>query len=333
MAFRSFLIKIALMGLALLICHTAGFYEVQLDKLLPAVALETSIQQGGALIAIRVPQSKSDLKWPASLEHRQLLKAVHDKQVRFNSTRVCYAGECMPVGPEWVFFASPPEAVGTQKVLIFQSNLASYKSFKLNPGPFHRKETADLRLPTAVRKRVDNQEAAIEKERIHNFKVLTHVTETPLPTEWQTPILHPVIISPYGSTRTPPDGETYAHRGTDMRAAMGTPIMASARGVVADISLQVLGGQTITIDHGQGIMTRYLHLSHVLVTPGQSVEKGEKIALSGATGRVEAPHFHWEMRIRSVPVDPLSGSLLLERLLDPKSDGFRAPSSAVPDKN
>ena len=70
------------------------------------------------------------------------------------------------------------------------------------------------------------------------------------------------------------------------------------------------------IDHGYGVMSRYLHLSKFKVAVGDEVKTGDVVGYSGATGRVEAPHLHWEIWVRGQPVNPMSAVRLLAHLAD-----------------
>jgi len=100
-------------------------------------------------------------------------------------------------------------------------------------------------------------------------------------------------------------GYTRPHLGIDVSAAPGTPIEAPAAGLVITASWDGGYGRTVEIDHGWGIITRYGHTSKILVRVGDRVERGEIIALVGASGLAEGPHLHYEVRVRGVPVDPL----------------------------
>jgi murein DD-endopeptidase len=82
------------------------------------------------------------------------------------------------------------------------------------------------------------------------------------------------------------------------------PVMATGDGVVLKATSHPLAGTYVVIKHGRTLMTRYLHLSKLLVKPGQKVKMGDKIALSGNTGRSTGAHLHYEVRINNRPVDP-----------------------------
>jgi len=95
------------------------------------------------------------------------------------------------------------------------------------------------------------------------------------------------------------------HLGVDFSGAVGSPVRASNRGVVALVDDFFLAGKVIYIDHGAGIVTGYFHLSRALVAEGDTVEKGQQIGEVGASGRVTGPHLHWNARYGAVTVNPL----------------------------
>ena len=86
-------------------------------------------------------------------------------------------------------------------------------------------------------------------------------------------------------------------------------------------------GNTIFINHGMGVISLYAHLQDVLVTPGQAVKKGEKIALSGKTGRITGPHLHWTVSLNNQNIDPMRFLIVSEEFL--KS---RQPSTIISEK-
>lgn len=103
------------------------------------------------------------------------------------------------------------------------------------------------------------------------------------------------------------NGEPRApHSGADLAARTGTPVRAANRGRVVLAADLFFSGNSVFIDHGQGVYSVYLHLSKIEVRPGTMVERGQRIGLSGATGRVTGPHLHWGVRVLDARVDPFS---------------------------
>jgi murein DD-endopeptidase MepM/ murein hydrolase activator NlpD len=95
------------------------------------------------------------------------------------------------------------------------------------------------------------------------------------------------------------------HEGIDVTAPMGSPIEAPAAGVVTDAGWESGYGNTVTIDHGYGVTTKFAHASKLLVKTGQRVQRGQRIALVGNTGLATGPHLHYEVHVNGRPVDPL----------------------------
>ena len=125
-----------------------------------------------------------------------------------------------------------------------------------------------------------------------------------------TPSIMPVagrISSPFAAARFDPILQVVRpHEGIDIAAPPGTPILASAAGVVATVSWEAEGyGNYLLIEHGYGVVTRYAHCSKILVVPGQRVTRGQVIALVGSTGEATGPHVHYEVIVYGKPVDPM----------------------------
>jgi murein DD-endopeptidase MepM/ murein hydrolase activator NlpD len=96
------------------------------------------------------------------------------------------------------------------------------------------------------------------------------------------------------------------HKGQDIAAPTGTPINATADGVVVVAGWVKGYGNGIYIDHGNGITTRYGHLSRIDVVVGQTVKQGGHLGLVGSTGRSTGPHLHYEVRVNGQPTSPLN---------------------------
>ncbi len=110
--------------------------------------------------------------------------------------------------------------------------------------------------------------------------------------------------SSYGWRVDPFTGRTAFHEGLDFTADVGTPIYASADGIVTSAEQTPDYGKIIKIYHGSGIETRYAHASELLVKEGDRVVRGQKIALVGSTGRSTGAHLHFEVRLNGEALDP-----------------------------
>ncbi len=112
------------------------------------------------------------------------------------------------------------------------------------------------------------------------------------------------LTSSFGHRSDPFTGRRARHNGIDIPGPVGTPIYATADGVIG--RAQRLGGYGlyVEVNHGLSVQTRYGHLSQILVSPGQRVRRGELIGLMGSTGRSTGSHLHYEVRIAGAPVDP-----------------------------
>lgn len=107
----------------------------------------------------------------------------------------------------------------------------------------------------------------------------------------------------------PVTGRVTPHNGIDFAVRTGTPVVSTGDGVVVMVKNHPYAGKYIVIDHGNNYRTRYLHNSQILVRKGQRVTRGQKIALSGQSGRVTGPHIHYELLIRGKAVDPLKAKI------------------------
>jgi murein DD-endopeptidase MepM/ murein hydrolase activator NlpD len=114
------------------------------------------------------------------------------------------------------------------------------------------------------------------------------------------------FTSGFGIRRAPIGGKIKMHEGLDIANHPGTPIKAAADGVIAFADGKAGYGQTVIIDHGYGVETRYAHTAKILVKKGAKVKRGEAIALLGNSGRSTGPHLHYEVKVNGLPVDPLT---------------------------
>lgn len=118
------------------------------------------------------------------------------------------------------------------------------------------------------------------------------------------PIEGASMTSNFGYRIDPFSGTHSMHEGVDFSAPIGTPILASASGKVVKAENEAGYGNTVDLDHGNGLVTRYAHASKLLVKEGDLVVRGQPVAEVGNTGRSTAPHLHFEVRLNGVPQNP-----------------------------
>ncbi|MEM9384665.1 MAG: M23 family metallopeptidase [Pseudomonadota bacterium] len=142
------------------------------------------------------------------------------------------------------------------------------------------------------------------------LSALADLLQTRAVVEAATPEGMPVasgwISSFFGRRNDPFTGRRAHHRGVDFAGREGSPIVAVASGVVVFSGPRYGYGNLVEINHGAGLVTRYGHNQKNLVAVGATVERGEKIALMGATGRATGPHLHFEVHRDGLAVDPLA---------------------------
>lgn len=112
------------------------------------------------------------------------------------------------------------------------------------------------------------------------------------------------LSSSFGYRRDPINGSGAMHNGLDFKAAHGTPILAAADGVITKAGWMGGYGKTIEITHGNGLMTRYAHMSRLEANLGQKVERGAQIGRMGSTGRSTGTHLHFEVRNNGRAINP-----------------------------
>ena len=119
------------------------------------------------------------------------------------------------------------------------------------------------------------------------------------------PLAGAALTSDYGMRTHPVLGGRRRHNGVDLAAPTGTPIYATADGIVSRADRFSTYGLYVSIEHGASLQTRFAHMSRIAVSAGERVKKGDIIGYVGSTGRSTGPHLHYEVRVDGQPVNPI----------------------------
>ena len=149
----------------------------------------------------------------------------------------------------------------------------------------------------------DMQRIGREQQRIKSA-LANWDPHPPASLRFEPPVEAP-MSSPFGLRRFFNEQPRKPHSGLDLAAPAGTPVRAPAAGRISDTGDFFFNGNTVFIDHGQGLVTMYCHLSRVDAEVGQQVQAGEIIGAVGQTGRVTGPHLHWGVSLNDARVDPV----------------------------
>ena len=221
--------------------------------------------------------------------------------VRAGDSLVAYAG--VP--------ADPPDTLVLTLLVLDSASRADSVSLPIvvhvEPAPPARTGER-LRVASRFSRAPDSALAArMARESAMAMEVARRAHDTPR--LWHEPFERPRgsrITSRFGTGRVFNGSVQSRHLGVDLAGAVGAPVRAANRGIVALVADFHLAGTAIYVDHGAGLVTGYFHLSKAEVAAGDTVARGEVIGRVGATGRVTGPHLHWIARYGTVTVDPLS---------------------------
>lgn len=161
-----------------------------------------------------------------------------------------------------------------------------------------------LTLPKDMVELTPENEARVEREQHKMSAIWPNESELVWAGNFSNP-LEGEIVTQFGVKRIINKIPKNPHSGVDVSGKEGDPVHAPNNGIVALVDDQFYSGNSVVLDHGQGIYTMFFHLSKILVSAGQKVKKGEVIALVGSTGRSTGAHLHWGARVQGAKVDPL----------------------------
>lgn len=198
-----------------------------------------------------------------------------------------------------------------EKLIIYEqkTDLALNDSSRYNDNPRQYLSSTDEfeEYLQSLEQDLDIMNSDVEKKEQNMEKITSKVDKT-IKYWASVPSIKPVngiVTSPFGYRRNPTGGGYEPHTGIDLAVPSGTPVKATADGVVCETGDQKGGyGYYVLIDHGYGIKTRYAHNSKILVTKGQKVKRGDIITKSGNTGRSTGPHLHYEVIVNGKVQNP-----------------------------
>jgi murein DD-endopeptidase MepM/ murein hydrolase activator NlpD len=170
------------------------------------------------------------------------------------------------------------------------------KSGKDEKGLIEQMRTDVERLQSEAMSR-EGSLSELEKLLQNKKEMLAHT-----PSIWPT---RGWVTSGFGFRTNPFTGLTQMHEGVDISNRVGTPVVASADGIISDTGNDLVHGKLLVISHGFGMISRYAHLNKILVKVGQKVKRGDKVAEIGMSGRTTGPHLHYEVKLNGIPVNPM----------------------------
>lgn len=246
--------------------------------------------------ALELPRMNSV---PGGIAIVNLGKSSTAPRVSFNKERVmvtpCTEGWCAIVG------LGLDVKAGEQTLSVTRDNRGEEMHFPVQP-----KQYQVQRLVIKEKNMVDpgpEELKRYERDRQATIRAFTTWSDIEPSLRLTLPVKGR-LSSPFGLQRFFNGQARAPHSGIDIAAPEGTPIHAPAPGTVVEVGNYFFNGNTVFIDHGQGLVTMYNHMSKVLVTVGTKVQTGDKIGEVGHTGRVTGPHLHWSVSLNNSRVDP-----------------------------
>ncbi len=223
-----------------------------------------------------------------------------EPSITYNDQRVMLLSKDTPEGKHWT-------AVVGIKLRSEPGNRTLYINGTATPFSVGKHTYREQHLQVKA-KHVNPSQEALTRIGSEATKMIGVFKDfTPSPTHSWQPMIWPVIgplSSPFGLQRFFNGEKRNPHTGLDIAAATGTEIIAPSDGVVVQTGDYYFNGNTVLIDHGQGLVTMFCHLSQIDVKEGDVVKQGDHIGLVGATGRVTGPHLHWTVSLNNARVNP-----------------------------
>jgi murein DD-endopeptidase MepM/ murein hydrolase activator NlpD len=192
-------------------------------------------------------------------------------------------------------------AVGEHFIEKKDSGKVSRKYFEVKP-----KKYSTQHIEIKDKRKVNPYESDMPRilaEKKRKQKARNHYTRGQVDLDFLTPV-EGISTGSFGRRRVFNGQPRNPHSGMDIAAPTGTPVLAPSAGTVIELGDFFFSGNLVYIDHGQGLISLFAHLSEIDVELGDRVEKGQVIGKVGSTGRVTGPHLHWSLGLNGTWIDP-----------------------------
>jgi murein DD-endopeptidase MepM/ murein hydrolase activator NlpD len=205
---------------------------------------------------------------------------------------------------QWLAIAGIPLGAkpGKHQISVSSINGSHKISFDINKFDY---ETQHIKIKN--KRKVNPNKKDMKRITLEKRYITTALAHWSDVQSLQTAFVLPVkgrLSSPFGLRRFFNNQPRKPHSGIDIAAPEGTPIVSPLAGTVIKTGEYFFNGNTVFLDHGQGLVTMYCHMSKINVNEGQQVKAGEPIGKIGKTGRVTGPHLHWGVSLNDARIDP-----------------------------
>jgi murein DD-endopeptidase MepM/ murein hydrolase activator NlpD len=254
-----------------------------------------------ALVSFPLQALPADSRVPGGIAAIAIANAKESApRATFHGKRVLVAREAN----QWIAFVGLPLSLkpGQYDLSVQHAAKSTVKKFHVTDKKYPEQHVT-IKDPRKVEpnpedmERINNEQPRIDAAK----NAWREVAEVDL--NLQLPADGP-LSSRFGSRRIFNGQPRNPHSGLDIAVPAGTPVLSAASGKVIDTGDYFFNGNTVFVDHGQGLITMYCHLSEISVNIGDVVTRGQQLALSGMTGRVSGPHLHWSVIMNGTMVEP-----------------------------
>jgi len=283
---------------------TASVRQFRLPRILPVLAVLLLV--GLSLLSLGVLKDYRSLK--AKMPHMAVLEeenALQAKQLVDMASRIDAVNVSLAeLNEQEKELKTLSGQVGTEELQKFRGMGGSEA---ILADPKENLQKADSKLVRAMHQTLDDLESTIE-QRKEKYAELEKFLDDQKMLLASTPSIWPTrgwLSSRFGYRTSPFADKKEFHRGIDISARRGAPVISPANGLVVFSGWKRGYGRVIVIKHARGFKTKYAHLKKFLVKKGQYVKKGTKIGLVGSSGRTTGSHLHYEVHLNNAAVNPL----------------------------